>query len=72
MEAIVSIFGSNSVAISFPASSTPSLLDLKQHLFEMYQIPIEDQRIQTAGGEPLSAGNDEDDEHVLLFERQEG
>ncbi|KAI7823819.1 telomere stability and silencing-domain-containing protein [Gamsiella multidivaricata] len=68
MEAIVSIFGSNSVTLTFPESSSPSLLDLKQQLHDLYQIPIEDQRIQTAGGWPLSTGNDEDDDQVLLFE----
>ncbi|KAK3829222.1 MAG: telomere stability and silencing-domain-containing protein [Benniella sp.] len=67
MEAIVSLFGANPVAITFPESSSPSLLDLKQHLFDLYHIPIEDQRIQTAGGAPLSTGNDDDDQ-VPLFE----
>ncbi|KAF9180333.1 hypothetical protein BGZ51_006055 [Haplosporangium sp. Z 767] len=54
MEAIVSVFGSDSVAVSFPETSSPSLLDLKQYLFSLYQIPIDEQRIQTAGGLPLS------------------
>ncbi|KAF8932391.1 hypothetical protein BGZ58_007089 [Dissophora ornata] len=68
MEAIVSLFGSNPVAITFPESSSPSLLDLKHHLYDLYQIPVEDQRIQTAGGLPLSTGDDQDDGQVLLFE----
>ncbi|KAG0251773.1 hypothetical protein BG011_007380 [Mortierella polycephala] len=77
MEAIVSVFGSNSVAVSFPETSSPSLLDLKQHLFSLYQIPIDEQRIQTAGGLPLSPptlpavtdGQDAtDDALILLFE----
>jgi len=68
MEAIVSLFGANPVAITFPESSSPSLLDLKQHLFDLYHIPIEDQRIQTAGGAPLSTGNYDDDDQVPLFE----
>ncbi|KAF9928796.1 hypothetical protein BGZ67_006761 [Mortierella alpina] len=70
MEAIVSVFGSNPVAITFPEASSPSLLDLKQQLFDRFQIPCEEQRIQTAGGLPLlsNAGHDQDDEHVLLFD----
>ncbi|KAF9574486.1 hypothetical protein EC968_006291 [Mortierella alpina] len=70
MEAIVSVFGSNPVAITFPESSSPSLLDLKQQLFDRFQIPCDEQRIQTAGGLPvLSAdGQEQDDEHVLLFD----
>ncbi|KAF9172460.1 hypothetical protein BGX21_005330 [Mortierella sp. AD011] len=68
LEAIVSLFGSNPVAITFPESSTPSLRDLKEHLYDIYQIPIDDQRIQTAGGLPLSTGNDQDDDKVLLFD----
>ncbi|KAF9099009.1 hypothetical protein BGX27_000697 [Mortierella sp. AM989] len=68
LEAIVSLFGSNPVAITFPESSTPSLRDLKEQLCDIYQIPIEDQRIQTAGGLPLSTGNDQDDDKVFLFE----
>ncbi|KAF9964709.1 hypothetical protein BGZ70_006061 [Mortierella alpina] len=70
MEAIVSVFGSNPVAITFPESSSPSLLDLKQQLFDRFQIPCDEQRIQTAGGLPLLAagGLDQDDEHILLFD----
>ncbi|KAF9955075.1 hypothetical protein BGZ72_004030 [Mortierella alpina] len=70
MEAIVSVFGSNPVAITFPESSSPSLLDLKQQLFDRFQIPFDEQRIQTAGGLPLlaAAGADQDDEHILLFD----
>ncbi|KAF9355780.1 hypothetical protein BGX26_006130 [Mortierella sp. AD094] len=68
LEAIVSLFGSNPVAINFPESSAPSLRDLKEHLYDIYQIPIDDQRIQTAGGLPLSTGNDQDDDKVLLFD----
>ncbi|KAG0246692.1 telomere stability and silencing-domain-containing protein [Mortierella sp. GBAus27b] len=68
MEAIVSLFGANPVTITFQETSSPSLLDLKQHLFDLYQIPVEEQRIQTAGGLPLSTGNDDDDDKVLLFE----
>ncbi|KAI1318369.1 hypothetical protein EDD11_006707 [Mortierella claussenii] len=72
MEAVVSLFGANPVAITFPESnSSPSLLDLKRQLFDIYQIPIEEQRIQTAGGLPLSTGNDDDDEHVFLFEESQ-
>ncbi|KAG0304357.1 hypothetical protein BGZ98_005613 [Dissophora globulifera] len=71
MEAIVSLFGSNPVAIAFPESSSPSVLDLKQHLFDLYHIPVDDQRIQTAGGLPLSTGDDQDDDQVLLFEDAE-
>ncbi|KAF9961545.1 hypothetical protein BGZ65_010522, partial [Modicella reniformis] len=67
-EAIVSVFGANPLAITFPESSSPSLLDLKQHLFDLYHIPIEDQRIQTAGGLSLSTGNNDDDDKVLLFD----
>ncbi|KAF9272270.1 hypothetical protein BGZ68_002563 [Mortierella alpina] len=70
MEAIVSVFGSNPVAITFPESSSPSLLDLKQQLFDRFQIPLDEQRIQTAGGLPLlaAAGHDQVDEHILLFD----
>ncbi|KAG0273785.1 hypothetical protein BGZ95_010401 [Linnemannia exigua] len=83
MEAIVSIFGSNSVAITFPEDSTPRLLDLKQQLCDLYQIPIDEQRIQTAGGLPLgcssSFNNDQEQEEercnhedqVMLFEDAE-
>ncbi|KAG0210205.1 hypothetical protein BGX28_009510 [Mortierella sp. GBA30] len=66
MEAIVSVFGSNPVAVAFSETSSPSLHDLKQHLFDLYQIPLDEQRIQTAGGLPLSV-DEQDDEHVLLF-----
>ncbi|KAG0302672.1 hypothetical protein BGZ97_002225 [Linnemannia gamsii] len=72
MEAIVSIFGSNSVAITFPEDSTPRLHDLKQQLCDLYQIPVDEQRIQTAGGLPLGASSEESDEdQVLLFEDAE-
>ncbi|KAK3831863.1 MAG: telomere stability and silencing-domain-containing protein [Linnemannia gamsii] len=82
MEAIVSIFGSNSVAITFPKDTTPRLLDLKHQLCDLYQIPIDEQRIQTAGGLPLgcsSFNNDQEQEQelcnhedqVLLFEDAE-
>ncbi|KAG0098973.1 hypothetical protein BGZ93_009679 [Podila epicladia] len=75
MEAIVSLFGSNSVAIQFEDCSTPTLLDLKHQLSDLYQIPIDQQRLQTAGGLPLSTGNDDEDDQVLLFgshEHKEG
>ncbi|KAF9104885.1 hypothetical protein BGX29_001085 [Mortierella sp. GBA35] len=72
MEAIVSIFGSNSVAITFPEDSSPCLHDLKQQLQDLYQIPIDEQRIQTAGGLPLgSYSEDHDEDRVLLFEDQQ-
>lgn len=71
MEAIVSIFGSNSVAITFPEDSTPRLHDLKQQLCDLYQIPFDEQRIQTAGGLPLSPSEQEDEDQVLLFEDAE-
>ncbi|KAF9130117.1 hypothetical protein BGW39_003477 [Mortierella sp. 14UC] len=79
MEAIVSIFGSNSVAITFPQDSTPRLFDLKQQLCDLYQIPIDEQRIQTAGGLPLgcppSLEQDQEqyshEDQVLLFEDAE-
>ncbi|KAF9551957.1 hypothetical protein EC957_000102 [Mortierella hygrophila] len=72
MEAIVSIFGSNSVAISFPEDSTPRLQDLKQQLCDLYQIPIDEQRIQTAGGLPLGPSSEQEDvDQVLLFEDAE-
>ncbi|KAF9925512.1 hypothetical protein FBU30_004731 [Linnemannia zychae] len=72
MEAIVSIFGSNSVAITFPEDSTPRLYDLKQHLHDLYQIPVDEQRIQTAGGLPLTLCQnnqcEQDEDQILLFE----
>ncbi|KAF9292706.1 hypothetical protein BGZ88_006225 [Linnemannia elongata] len=72
MEAIVSIFGSNSVAITFPEDSTPRLHDLKQQLCDLYQIPVDEQRIQTAGGLPLSSSSEQEDvDQVLLFEDAE-
>ncbi|KAG0351891.1 hypothetical protein BG005_008634 [Podila minutissima] len=71
MEAIVSLFGSNSVAIQFEDCSTPTLLDLKHQLSDLYQIPIDQQRLQTAGGLPLSTGNDDEDDQVLLFGNHE-
>ncbi|KAG0040703.1 hypothetical protein BGZ82_011241 [Podila clonocystis] len=71
MEAIVSLFGSNSVAIQFEECSTPTLLDLKHHLLDLYQIPVDQQRLQTAGGLPLSTGNDDEDDQVLLFGNHE-
>ncbi|KAF9387929.1 hypothetical protein CPC16_006772 [Podila verticillata] len=71
MEAIVSLFGSNSVAIQFEECSTPTLFDLKHQLLDLYQIPVDQQRLQTAGGLPLSTGNDDEDDQVLLFGNHE-
>ncbi|KAF8928575.1 hypothetical protein BGZ47_001532 [Haplosporangium gracile] len=71
MEAIVSIFGSNSVAITFPENSTPRLHDLKQQLCDLYQIPVDEQRIQTAGGLSLGSSFEQDEDQVLLFEDAE-
>ncbi|KAG0337660.1 hypothetical protein BG000_005144 [Podila horticola] len=71
MEAIVSLFGSNSVAIQFEQCSTPTLLDLKHQLSGLYQIPVEQQRLQTAGGLTLSTGDDDEDDQVLLFGNHE-
>ncbi|KAF9580713.1 hypothetical protein BGW38_002524 [Lunasporangiospora selenospora] len=69
MEAIISVFGASPTAITFDSESSPTLLDLKLRLADQYSIPVHEQRIQTAGGIPLSTGDDKDDSHILLFDR---
>ncbi|KAG0348744.1 hypothetical protein BG004_004320 [Podila humilis] len=67
MEAIVSLIGAKSVAIQFDQDSTPTLLDLKHQLADLYQIPVDQQRLQTGGGIPLSTGDNDQDDQVFLF-----
>ncbi|KAF9427324.1 hypothetical protein BGZ94_005131 [Podila epigama] len=70
MEAIVSLYGSKTVAISFDASSQPTVLDLKEQLADLYQIPVDEQRLRTAGGLALFDECEHEDE-VLLFGNHE-
>ncbi|KAG0257328.1 hypothetical protein DFQ27_005197 [Actinomortierella ambigua] len=65
MDAIVSVFGANPVVVSFERDDQPHLCDLKQRLAELLDIPYEEQRIETAGGFPLTSNSDDD--HVPLF-----
>ncbi|KAF9971918.1 DNA binding protein [Actinomortierella ambigua] len=65
MDAIVSVFGANSVVVSFEQDERPELCDLKLRLSELLDIPYDEQRIEASGGFPLSAIGDDD--HIPLF-----